>query len=280
MRFRRSVRTQNEITKRAATLKPVGRGEYADAISLFERALAFDPHSSEAQGWLAENLAGRALDEMADAAAADIPRAAGLAAQAVAASPRSAFAHVAKGRVLSAQGRYGEAIPEYEAARAINPSWPHPYGWLGECKLWTGSMEDTIPLVEQAVRICSGGSFTASWDLDIARVHLMQSHTNEAIVWLEKARSAGPQLPSTHAWLAAASALNGEIGRAAAELAQARGLSRDGRYLSHPFEGHRTFRRAEDPRLARKHLFQWPAKGRHAGGVTARVGRFPVKRLR
>jgi TolB-like protein len=217
---------------RAATLKPVGRGEYADAISLFERALAFDPHSSEAQGWLAENLAGRALDEMADAAAADIPRAAGLAAQAVAASPRSAFAHVAKGRVLSAQGRYGEAIPEYEAARAINPSWPHPYGWLGECKLWTGSMEDTIPLVEQAVRICSGGSFTASWDLDIARVHLMQSHTNEAIVWLEKARSAGPQLPSTHAWLAAASALNGEIGRAAAELAQARGLSRDGRYLS------------------------------------------------
>ena len=51
-------------------------------------------------------------------------------------------------------------------------------------------------------------------------------------MWLEKARSAGPQLPSTHAWLAAASALNGEIGRAAAELAQARGLSRDGRYLS------------------------------------------------
>src|SRR5260370_15903725 len=79
---------------RAATLKPVGRGEYADSISLFERALALDPHSAQAQAWLAEKLAGRALDEMADAAAADIARAAGLATQAVSASP-----HLAVGRV-------------------------------------------------------------------------------------------------------------------------------------------------------------------------------------
>ena len=215
---------------RAAKLKPLERDDYADAISLFERALALDPHSAEAQGWLADSLASRALDEMADAAAADIARAAGLAAQAVAASPRSAFAHFAKGRVLSAQGRYKEAIPEYEAARAINPSWPHPYGYLGECKLWTGSIEDTIPLVEQAIRICSGGSFTASWYLNIGRVHLMQSHTNEAITWLERTCGAEPQLPRAHAWLASAYALNSETERAAAELAQARGLSRDGRY--------------------------------------------------
>jgi tetratricopeptide (TPR) repeat protein len=217
---------------RAAKLKPLERDDYADAISLFERALALDPHSAEAQGWLADSLASRALDEMADAAAADIVRATGLAAQAVAASPRSAFAHFARGRVLSAQGQYKEASPEYEAARAINPSWPHPYGHLGQCKFWTGSIEETIPLVEQAIRICSGGSFTASWYLDIGRVHLMQSHTNEAIGWFEKTRSAEPQLPSAHAWLAAAYALDGEIERAAVELAQARGLSRDGRYWS------------------------------------------------
>jgi tetratricopeptide (TPR) repeat protein len=217
---------------RAAKLKPLERDDYADAISLFEKALALDPNSAEAQGWLADSLASRALDEMADAAAADSARAAGLAAQAVAASPRSAFAHLAKGRVLSAQGRYKEAIPEYEAASAINPGWPHPYGYLGECRLWTGSMADTIPLVEQAIRICSGGSFTASWYLNIGRVHLMQSRTNEAIGWFEKTRSAEPQLSSAHAWLAAAYALDGEVERAAAELAQVRGLSRDGRYWS------------------------------------------------
>ena len=32
----------------------------------------------------------------------------------------------------------------------------------------------------------------------------MQSRTNDAIVWLEKACGAEPQLPSAHAWLASA----------------------------------------------------------------------------
>jgi Flp pilus assembly protein TadD len=58
----------------------------------------------------------------------------------------------------------------------------------------------------------------------------MQSRTNEAIGWFEKTRSAEPQLSSAHAWLAAAYSLDGEFDRAAAELTQARGLSRDGRY--------------------------------------------------
>jgi TolB-like protein len=48
---------------RAAKLKPLERDDYADAISLLEKALALDPHSAEAQGWLADSLASRALDE-------------------------------------------------------------------------------------------------------------------------------------------------------------------------------------------------------------------------
>jgi tetratricopeptide (TPR) repeat protein len=169
---------------------------------------------------------------MADAAAADIARAEGLAEEAVAASPRTAFSHVAKGKVLLAQGRYNEAILEYETARAINPGWPHLYGDLSDCKLWTGSIQEAIPLAEEAIRMHERDYSIASWYLSIGRVHLVQSRTYEAIVWLEKARSANPQLPMVHAWFAAAWALNGEAERAAAEVAQARGLSRDGRYSS------------------------------------------------
>jgi tetratricopeptide (TPR) repeat protein len=106
------------------------------------------------------------------------------------------------------------------------------YGCLSDCKLWTGSMEEAIPLAEQAIRIHERDYSIASWYLSIGRVHLVQSRTYEAVVWLEKARSANPQLPMVHAWLAAACALNGEAERAAAELAQARALSRDGRYSS------------------------------------------------
>jgi TolB-like protein len=217
---------------RAATLKPRNREGYAQAIGMYERALALDPQFAEAKGWLADNLACRALDEMADAAAVDIARAEGLAEQAVAASPRTAFSHVAKGQVLLAQGRYNEAIVEFEIATAINPGFPHLYGCLSDCKFWTGSIEEAIPLAEQAIHIHERDYSIVSWYLSIGRAHLLQSRSEEAIVWLEKARSANPQLPMVHAWLAAACALNDDIERAAAELAQARGLSRDGRYSS------------------------------------------------
>jgi hypothetical protein len=62
------------------------------------------------------------------------------------------------------------------------------------------------------------------WYYLIGTVHLLQSRTDEAIVWLEKARSAMPIDPFHHNRLAAAYALRGETERAAAELAESRRL--------------------------------------------------------
>jgi predicted Zn-dependent protease len=61
-------------------------------------------------------------------------------------------------------------------------------------------------------------------------VHLLQSRTDEAIVWLEKARSGNPANPNIRALLASAYGLKGEADRAAAELAEARRLSSDNRF--------------------------------------------------
>jgi adenylate cyclase len=97
---------------RAARLKAPSRENRAEAVSLFERALALDPQSVEAQSRLATALAARVLDNMTDMAAADILRAERLAGQALAASPRDPLAHYAKGQVLRVQGRPGDAIPE------------------------------------------------------------------------------------------------------------------------------------------------------------------------
>ena len=55
-------------------------------------------------------------------------------------------------------------------------------------------------------------------------MHLLQSHTGEAILWLEKARNAIPAQPSYRAHLTSAYALNGETDRATAELAETRRL--------------------------------------------------------
>jgi tetratricopeptide (TPR) repeat protein len=67
---------------------------------------------------------------------------------------------------------------------------------------------------------------------NIGRVHLLQSHVDEAILWMEKARSANPQLHFIHAELASAYALKGDTEYAAAELTESHRLSGDDRYKS------------------------------------------------
>jgi len=217
---------------RAASNKPPSRDKYAASISLYERALELDPRSVEAQSLLAGALMARVLNNMSDAAAADIVRAEGLARQALAASPLTPLAHYAKGQVLRAQRRYEEAIPEYETALASNRNWVDALHHLGQCKLFAGAMEETIPLVEQAIRLSPRDPQLGIWYQEIGRVHLLQSRTDEAIVWHEKARNAAPAQPYIRAWLASAYALKGETERAAVELAEARRLSGDDRFSS------------------------------------------------
>jgi adenylate cyclase len=96
---------------------------------------------------------------------------------------------------------------------------------LGWCKLFTGSIDEVIPALEQALRLSPRDPGIANRYGLIGLVHLLQSRTDEAIVWLEKARSAMPTLPFLCSHLASAYALRGETERAAAELAEARRLS-------------------------------------------------------
>jgi predicted Zn-dependent protease len=89
-----------------------------------------------------------------------------------------------------------------------------------------------IPLEEQAIRLSPREPRIGWWYYAIGTVHLLQSRTDEAIVWLEKARSAIPAAPVFRSHLASAYALRSETERAAAELAEARRLVGDDRYSS------------------------------------------------
>ena len=217
---------------RAARLKPPSRENRAEQVLLFERASTLDPASVAAQSWLAIELAARALDFMTDTAAADTARAEVLAMQALAAAPRSSVARFAKGQVLRAQHRYDEAILEYEAVIALNRNWAHAYSHLGWCKFMTGSIEALIPAQEQAIRLSPRDPQIGLFYSRIGRAHLLQSHIDEAIVWLEKARNATPAAAIFRSFLASAYALKGDIGRSTAELAEARRLVGDNRYSS------------------------------------------------
>ena len=210
---------------RAQLTRPISPENYNEAIGYFESALELDPQSAEAAAWLANLLAVRALDELTAFPNDDLHRARQLAAHALAAAPNNPMSHYARAQVLRAESRCAEAIPEYEAAVALDRSRAPAYAHIGWCKFLTGSVDGVVPYFEQAIRLSPHEPGIAPWYGRLGVVQLLQSHTDEAIASLERARSENARLPFVHAWLAAAYALKGDEQRGRAELAEAQRLN-------------------------------------------------------
>lgn len=215
---------------RAATNQPSSPAGFAEQARLFERALSLDPSSVDAMTLLATVHAQRALEAMTDSPATDIARAEELIGKALAASPLNLRAHFARGMVWRMQGRPEEATFEFEAVLAHNPNSVAALFQLGVSKMWAGSIDEVIPATEQLIHLSPRDPYIANRYMQIGFVHLLQSRTDEAILWLEKARSANPELRYVHASLAAIYALKGDTERAATELGEARRLADDGRF--------------------------------------------------
>ena len=89
-----------------------------------------------------------------------------------------------------------------------------------------------IPAQERAIRLSPRDPKIWSYYFWTGLPHLLQSRIDEAISWFEKARSANPEHPVPHAYLASAYALKGEGEQAVTERDQARKLCGDERYSS------------------------------------------------
>jgi TolB-like protein len=254
---------------RAAMLAgPPAREDYGEAISLFERALALSPCSAEVQSWLATALTARVLDRMADSSAADIVYAGALVRNALAASPRSPLAHFANGQVLRAQGRPAEAISEYETVLAFNRNWVFAITNLGWCKFLTGSIEEAIRLHEQAIRLSPRDPRIGDWYYLLGRMHLLQSRTDQATLWLGKARgvisgTSGPSRPSRRRLCPQRRfASRHRRTRRSSQAKQRRSF-----FEHRPLRGRYGFRGCGCPCPIRDHLSGWPAQSRNAGGM-------------
>ena len=217
---------------RAALDKGSSRENISEAIQLFEQALVLDPRSIDARIFLAHALACRVLEQMTDTVQADIDRTERLIEEVRHSPRRRSLAHFWRGQLLRAQNRYDAAIPEFKMAIELDRNSVLALASLGVCKFYTGQLEEVIPAQEQAIRLSPRDPYIANWFWRIGMVHLLQSRLDEAILWIERARSTNPRLAGPHAWLASASALKGDMEKAVAELVEARRLSSDGRYSS------------------------------------------------
>jgi tetratricopeptide (TPR) repeat protein len=131
-------------------------------------------------------LVCRTIDGCTVSTATDIERAEGLSRQALAVSPHSPLAHYAKGQLLLAQKRYAEAVPDFETVISFDRNFVSAYADLGWCQFLAGSIEKAIALVEQAVCISPRDPEISCYHSMIGVMHLVQSSTDEAILWLEK----------------------------------------------------------------------------------------------
>jgi adenylate cyclase len=147
-------------------------------------------------------------------------------------SPRNALAHYVKGQLLRFRHRYEDAILEYETVLAFDRNEVHALVHLGLCKFMTGSEEETIPLAKQAIRLSPRDPEISNWYYRIGLVHLYESRTDEAIIWLEKARRANPKYVLAHWALASTYGIAGDRDRAAAALGEARKLDIAERYAT------------------------------------------------
>ncbi len=101
----------------------------------------------------------------------------------------------------------------------------------------------------------------------IGTVHLLQSRTDEAIIWFEKARSVTPDVPNI---TGASRRRLCPQRRDRTRYRRTRGSPQIGRrsFFQHRrSEGRCIFWGAEDPPLVRSHLSRRPAQGGNAGGV-------------
>jgi len=163
--------------------RPPTRENYQNAISLYEHALRLDPRSAEAKTFLAGALVNRVNTGFTPSPAVDLARAEKLIDEALAAGTKIPWAHYVKGTVLRNKGRWDDAVPEFEAALALNPNSTGPLQGLGWCKLNTGSLDEVIPLAEKAIRIGPRDPSIGFRYVLIGEVYELQARPDEAIVW-------------------------------------------------------------------------------------------------
>jgi tetratricopeptide (TPR) repeat protein len=166
--------------------------DFDESIAWFERALALDLASSEAQARLATALAGRVQDFVPESSHSDLERAEMLARQAVMSSPRGALMHYAMAEMLRTRRRYIEAISEYETVLALDRNFTDALADLGRCKTYIGPVDDAIPAPQQAIRLSPRDPRLFNWYFRIDEAHLLQSRFGQAVDWLRKVTERQP----------------------------------------------------------------------------------------
>jgi adenylate cyclase len=202
-------------------MESVWRGTPADnaqARHLSEKAIALDPSYAVAYAIQGFTYAQAWVNQWTQDPQV-LERAFALAQQALALDDFSPLAHELLGAVyLLRDKQYEQAIAEQKRAIAHGPSWFSAHTWLGATLNFAGRPEETIPLVEQGLRLSPRS--VVDYLPILAQAYALTRRYEEAIATYKKVLAVAPHYPLAHMGLTVVYSELGQKEEARAEAAE------------------------------------------------------------
>jgi tetratricopeptide (TPR) repeat protein len=165
----------------AALNGPESRENSEAAIGFFERALATDPGHVDALVGLGNALALSVMGRYSSDPAATLVRADAVIAKAIAAAPRHAQAHLAKGNTLRARKAFDEAALSYGTAIALNPNLATAYAYKANNSILAGRSAEAFDLIDKAIRLSPHDPYLSVWQYFKCHAHTHLGQFDAAI---------------------------------------------------------------------------------------------------
>lgn len=126
-----------------------------DAQELFEKAYALDGNSIQALLGLAQPLVSDVLNGWVtpDQRPAALERAEAALRHVIAPDPRNVRGHFCSWRACAGAPDSDQAVAAYEHTLDLNRNFPHAHAALGRALIEVGREKDSIPYIEQALRL-------------------------------------------------------------------------------------------------------------------------------
>jgi adenylate cyclase len=188
------------------------------AFGFCERALQMDERNAIALTFLSLKHITPVLQMQSADRQADIQKAEGFAARALAVDRNFYWAHLASAAVLISQTRHEDAIVELEQTLALNPGFTTAYTLLCEANNYLGRPDRSIEYAEKVIRLSPRDPLLGWVYGEKAWALLMQQQDDLAIDWLRRTLKIAPKAPISNALLASTLALTGRQAEASEAL--------------------------------------------------------------
>jgi adenylate cyclase len=152
-----------------------------DAQAYFRRALAIDPQYPQATAALAIAVCNAGYLGWSDNEERNYAESFQLAQRAVALDGRYPAARFALALTSMYTSRFDRAVAEMRQAIDLNPSFAQAHAILGHMLTYAGQPEETIPLVEKAIRLSPSDPRLFMWLAALAAAHYQLRHYEQAV---------------------------------------------------------------------------------------------------